>query len=303
LGRVALPVFLAFDLFSGKNIITAKVKDVTFYVMGSTDSGIGDKNGNYWTTLEDWPDYTPTKLFLQEGGALSFDSSTIGEPDSTTSFIFDPTDPVPTEGGNNLELSCGPKDQRKVEKHPAVIIFTSGELTETLALTGPLDVMLYVSSNATDTDFTAKLTDVYPDNSSMLIQDGGIRMRWREYSVMKLMEPGTVYEVRVSLWNTSYVFTPGHKIRLAISSSNYPRYSVNPNNGLPLTESGPNITAANKVHHSADTYPSHIVLPVVQMSQIPPFPVWEYPQYFTDEYVARKYLKPVLATKNIDFPI
>eukprot|EP00463_Aulacantha_scolymantha_P006793 TRINITY_DN953_c0_g1_i1.p1 TRINITY_DN953_c0_g1~~TRINITY_DN953_c0_g1_i1.p1 ORF type:complete len:200 (-),score=25.77 TRINITY_DN953_c0_g1_i1:286-885(-) len=153
--------------------------------------------------------------------------------------------------------------------------FTSDKLTEAMALTGPLIAKLWVSSSCKDTDFTAKLTDVYPNGESHLIQDGMIRMRWR-FGTSKpdpqLMEPGVIYEVDVLMWNTSYIFNAGHRLRVSISSSNYPRYSANPNNGLSLLTLGPNITAHNTLYHDA-SHPSYISLPVVSLSDLPEVPV------------------------------
>jgi len=194
-------------------------------------------------------------------------------------FNFNPHYPVPTNGGNNLEIACGPLDQRPVENRPDVVVFTSAVLTQVVPITGPLNAILYVASNQTDTDFTVKLTDVHPTGVSRLIQDGIIRMRWRNRynsDQPELITPGQVYQVQVSLWNTSYVFNPGHRIRVDISSSNDPRFSVNPNNGLPLSQNatGPLLVAANTIYHSPQ-YPSQIVLPVVTMAQLPPFHVVE----------------------------
>jgi len=196
---------------------------------------------------------------------------------ASATFIYDPHDPVPTNGGNNLEIPCGPLDQRPIENRADVLMYTSAVLTDVVPITGPLNVVLYVSSNATDTDFTVKLTDVHPTGVSRLIQDGIVRMRWRnryESDQPQLMTPGQIYEVQVSLWNTSYIFNPGHRIRVDISSSNDPRFSVNPNNGLPLSQNatGPLLTAANTVYHTP-VYASAIILPVVTMAQLPPFHV------------------------------
>jgi hypothetical protein len=152
-----------------------------------------------------------------------------------------------------------------------------------VALTGPLSVTLFVSSNATDTDFAVTLIDVYPANSSdtknanasILVADGITRMRWRNapgVSVPQLLTPGAQYQISVDLWNTSYVFSPGHRIRVHVTSSNYPRFDVNPNNGLPLTQSGPNVTASNTLYTSLAA-PSAINLPIVQLSQLPKFDV------------------------------
>jgi hypothetical protein len=155
-----------------------------------------------------------------------------------------------------------------------VLSFQSGALEEALWLTGPIEAVLYVASNATDTDFTAKLVDVYPDGQNLrLIEDGVVRMRWRDRtqsSIAKPVSPGRVYQVELSLWNTSYVFSPGHRLRIDISSSNYPRFSVNPNNFCPLTKENcaANVTARNSIFHSAE-YPSHVLLPVVKPGDLP----------------------------------
>lgn len=117
-----------------------------------------------------------------------------------------------------------------------------------------------------------RVSDVYPTGEARLIQDSAVRMRWREGTTDPLyMTPGGVYPAYISLWNTSYVLAPGHALRFAISSSNYPRFSVNRNNGILLadpTYPGPNITATNSVYHSR-TYPSYVELPIVSKSSLP----------------------------------
>lgn len=204
-------------------------------------------------------------------------------------YTFNPLDPVPTVGGNNLEIKCGPLDQREIEKlnRQDVLVFTSPPLTEPMALTGPLTATVYISTNVTDTDMVAKLIDVYPTNSSnillagasILINDGIADMRWRKYPHTNLPQnlsgnPADVYEVSVTMWNTSYVFNAGHQIRIHVSSSNYPRFLANPNNGLPKDQQG-NIEVAETTLWFNDQYPSALVLPVVTLDQIPPFPIEE----------------------------
>ena len=139
-------------------------------------------------------------------------------------------------------------------------------------MTGPLFAKLYVSSDAIDTDFTVKMSDVYPTGEVRLIMDQTARMRWREGGLDPVyMEDGIIYPVDVNLWNTSMAMAPGHKLRVSISSSNYPRFSINPNNGLLLADEnypGQNITAQNTLYHSAQ-YPSHLILPQVQAKQQP----------------------------------
>lgn len=266
-GRVALGAFLSIDMMLGLPP-AENAKAVTFYIMGADDDVLFNP-GNYWTTLDDWPTFQPTAYYFQPDQSLSL--SPPSDAIANTTYKFDPANPVPTIGGNNLLLECGPLDQSPAENRSDVLVFTTAPLASAVAVTGPLIAHLYVSSDQIDTDFTVKLTDVYGDGSSHLIQDGIIRMRWRNDAVSaqpQLMTPGTVYGVDVSLWNTSYVFPAGHRIRVAISSSNYPRFSANPNNGLALNQTGPQNIALNTLYHSQQ-YPSHITLPVVDLSQMP----------------------------------
>jgi putative CocE/NonD family hydrolase len=178
---------------------------------------------------------------------------------------------VPTLGGSNLAIKCGPLDQRPNLNRSDVIYFRTPALTAPLPLTGPLQAVLYVSSNCTDTDFSVMIADVYPSGATRLLQDAVLRMRWRDLANTALpqpMQPGEVYEVLVDLWNTSYVLAPGHRLHVSISSSNYPRFSVNPNNGLPLSQNGTALIAENAVLMGPD-YPSRLVLPVVTLDQMP----------------------------------
>jgi len=273
LGRVILPVMQALEFIGGLKP-SQNTSALTFYVMGPATLN-ATAYGNYWTTLTDWPAFASTPYYFGKDSVLS--TVPYQSADDSTSFVFDPRNPVPTIGGNNLELACGPLDQQKIEApyRKDVLTFTSAVLTAPSALTGPIIAVLYVSSNCTDTDFTAKLTDVYPTGESRLIQDGGVRMRWRGLqqglTYAQPIVPGTVYRVEVSLWNTSYIFNPNHRIRVSISSSNAPRLSVNPNNGLPLSQNGtgPVLTALNTIYQSS-RYPSRILLPVVPLSSLPP---------------------------------
>jgi putative CocE/NonD family hydrolase len=138
-------------------------------------------------------------------------------------------------------------------------------------MTGPLFADIYVSSDAIDTDFMVKIEDLYPTGEARLLQDSAIRMRWREGGLTPLwMEKEAIYPAHLSLWNTSYVLAPGHALRVAITSSNTPRFDINRNNGhlLADTDKGEFITATNTIHHSAQ-YPSSVTLPVVNKLQIP----------------------------------
>jgi len=152
-----------------------------------------------------------------------------------------------------------------VENRPDVLVFTTPPLKEPLEVTGRIRAHLWVSSSAVDTDFTAKLTDVYPDGRSMLITDGIIRARYR-HSVEReeLLTPGEVVEVDIDLWSTSLILNRGHRLRLALSSSNAPRFQPNPNTGEAFPPEGkPGVPAENTVYFDA-AHPSHVILPVVK---------------------------------------
>jgi predicted acyl esterase len=271
-GRSLLGLLLGLRLFRGEpEKVPEGVQAVTFYVMGATDAPAGV--GNYWTSLADWPAATPTPLYFAAGRKLSWSPPPPGV-NSSSSFTYDPSAPTPTIGGNNLEIACGPADQRKTEARSDVAVFTSDALEKPIALTGALEAVLHVStaSAINDTDFAVKLTDVYPDGTSRLIQDGIQRMRWRHGPMQRLpvpMKPHTVYKVNVSLWNTSYVFPAGHRIRVVVSSANSPRFKPNPNTGLPLAqEDGRMLVADNTVHHT-HSQASVFILPVVSLEQLP----------------------------------
>jgi len=265
-GRSLLPIAQSMQVY-GVRDVSRDFKDVTFYVMSSDD-----KAGNFWTTLDDFPVSQAKDFYLQDGGVLSETSST-DSSDSSTSLVFDPSDPVPTQGGNNLEIPCGPLDQSEVEERADNLVFSSGVLEEDLVLTGPMFATLFVSSDAVDTDFMVKISDVLPSGESRLLMDNAFRMRWREMlSEPTMMEEGEVYEISLNMWNTSYVFPAGHQLRVSVSSSNYPRFSINPNNGRMLKDEDftMNVTATNTIYHSAQ-YPSKITLPTVDKDQLPEF--------------------------------
>jgi len=268
LGHTGLGALAGIFNFMGKKI-PDKIGHITFYVMGP-HYWVNDKSvGNYWTTMDSWPVPEFKPLYLSADMRLTFE---LNETKSANlSYAYDPKNPVKTQGGNNMLIRCGALDQRSVEqsKRKDVLTFTSAPVQDNMAVTGPLTVRLFVSSDAKDTDFTAKLTDVYPEGKSILIQDGIQRMRWREpQKGPQLMEPGKVYEIEISLWNTSYVFNRGHRFRVSVSSSNAPRFDVNPNNGFLRGRDGPLVTATNTIHVGPET-PSSILLPMVTMSQLP----------------------------------
>jgi predicted acyl esterase len=232
---------------------------VQYYVMGDTTDPMAP--GNYWRAADNWP--PPAKLtgfYFHPNGELIPEVKPAGE--GKRSYRYDPRDPVPTIGGQNLMISMGPMDQRPVEGREDVVPFTSEELAEPLEVTGHIYATLFISSDCPDTDFTVKLTDVYPDGRSMLVTDGIMRARFRDsFERETFLEPGQVYQVTVDLWSTSLIFNKGHRIRVAVSSSNSPRFDPNPNTGKAPRADDETQIAANDLHLSK-RHPSHIVLPI-----------------------------------------
>jgi predicted acyl esterase len=235
-----------------------EIPNVHYYVLGDPEDP--DAPGCEWRTADAWPipaDVRP--FYLREGGRLDWNPPTAAN--QSLSYKYDPTDPVPTLGGANLILAKGPMDQRAVENRPDVLVFTSDVLKEPLEVTGRVLAKLWASSTATDTDFTAKLCDVYPDGRSMLLLDGILRARHRNtFEKSELLEPGTIYELTLDLWSTSIAFNRGHRVRVSISSSNAPRFEPNPNTGKPSGTEGDTVVATNTIYLDA-AHPSHILLP------------------------------------------
>jgi len=237
---------------------------VHYYVMGDPETP--DAPGNVWRSADSWPPAAKmTSFHFHADGALKTEAPS-GE--DKKEYDYDPNNPVPTMGGQNLSLDKGPRDQRKIEGRKDVLCFTTDELSEPLEVTGQIKATLYVSSDAPDTDFTVKLSDVYPDGRSMLLTDGILRARYREsFRKPEFMKPGEIYPIEVDLWSTSIIFNKGHRIRVAVSSSNFPRFDANPNTGKNYWEEGERKTAHNTVYLSSK-HPSHIVFPVMESSAV-----------------------------------
>jgi len=227
---------------------------------------------NQWRDERQWPlkrtEYTPYYFHgedsanTSEGDGMLTTAKPEQEPDDE--FVYDPNDPVPTAGGCNL-VGCpaGPRDQSQVEKRNDVLVFTSEELKNELEVTGPVKAVLYASSTAKDTDFTAKLVDVHPDGHPFNLCDGIVRASCRDpKSEPDLIQPGKVYRYEIDLWVTSNAFLPGHKIRVEISSSNFPRFDRNLNTGEPFGTGTKFIKATQTIYHDKE-HPSHILLPVI----------------------------------------
>ncbi len=249
---------------------------VTYYVMGNpTDS---DGCGNFWVQADNWPPAsTPSVWYFHVNHTLQETPSQYGEP---FTIMYDPKNPVPTIGGQELFGQIGPYDQRPVENRSDVILFTSPPLTHHMQTTGRVHATLYVRSDCVDTDFTVKLTDVYPDGRSMLICDGILRMRDRNGSDhWEFMNPGTIYCVDVDLMSSSYMWDAGHCIRVAVSSSNSPRFLANPNTADGIARNTTSVVADNSLFVDA-AHPSRLVLPWIPCNDTAPVAVHLQPRQY-----------------------
>jgi putative CocE/NonD family hydrolase len=237
-----------------------EVPPVLYYTMGALPAGSAP--GNRWRTATAWPPPgNPTRWHLTADGLLRRETV---PPAGRRTFRYDPGNPVPTRGGANLVLPAGSFDQVKQEERDDVLLFTSDALSEPMEVTGRLRAVLHVATTAADTDFTAKLTDVYPDGRSMLIADGICRLSLRDSLDRRSdVACGEIYSINVDLWSTSYVFNTGHRIRLAISSSNSPRFEPHPNRDLAGGSAGEPIVATQTILVGSE-HPSHLLLPIVK---------------------------------------
>ncbi len=249
----------------GKDNGITEMPKFQYYAMGT----------NEWRSADSWPlkntEYQTFYLHsdgnANKAGNLTLEAPTLAE--ETDKYIYNPADPVPTKGGAICCISkdaatAGSYDQAETEARPDVLVYTSAALTEDMEITGPLRAILYVSSSAKDTDFTVKLVDVNPDGSSFNIQDSILRARYREgYDKQVFMEPGRVYKLEIDLHATGNVFLKGHRIRLQVSSSNFPRFVRNLNTGGNNYDETEWVVANNAIHHSKE-YPSHIILPMIK---------------------------------------
>lgn len=264
---------------------------VRIFVMGTGDGSQDDKgrlvHGGYWRDEQEWPlkRTVYTNFYLQPDGGLATSKSTNSEAAPATRFQFDPQDPVPTIGGNissNNDIMLQGAWNQKGGEHvwnfldPVplsarrdVLVFQTEPLTQDVEVTGEIEVKLIASTSAVDTDFTAKLIDVYPPSTDwpggfdLNIGDGIVRGRFREsLQSEKLLTPNEPYEFTIKLYPTSNVFKKGHRIRVDISSSNFPRFDVNPNTGEPLNRHRLTQVATQTIFHDA-ARPSRIVLPII----------------------------------------
>lgn len=221
---------------------------------------------NVWRDEWEWPLARTryTDWFLRGHGALSREAP--GEDEAPHSYDYDPADPVPTTGGPSLSADLmGPRNRQALPARADVLVFETPPLDEPLEVTGPIELRLFASSSEVDTDFTAALVDVHPDGRAILVTQGIVRARFRDsLEQPTLIEPGRVYEYRITLWETSIEFQPGHRMRVEVSSSNFPQFDRNLNSGEPLSTGTTIMIARQTVMHDR-AHPSRIVLP-----EIPP---------------------------------
>jgi putative CocE/NonD family hydrolase len=240
-------------------------KPVKIFVMGE----------NVWREEDDWPllRAKTTRYYLHSGGnanSLLGDGTLTPEAsqlEPSDHFVYNPAEPVPTRGGglccDNQRLASGAFDQRPVEARGDVLVYTTPEFQRDFEVTGPVSLDLHASSSAVDTDFTAKLVDVWPNGFAQNLTDGILRARYRNSpEKQEFMNPGEVYKLTIDLWATSNVFKAGHKLRLEVSSSNFPRFDRNLNTGEPAGTSTRMVKATNTIYHDRE-HPSALVLPVV----------------------------------------
>ena len=249
------------------NGILEKMPRVRYFTMGS----------NKWQSSDTWPPRGAQSMsfFLSSGGkanTMNGDGVLINAAPATDTpdkFEYDPMNPVPSYGGNvcctGNAITAGAFDQRKMETRPDILVYSTEPLREGVEVSGPIEVTLYVSSDAKDTDFTVKLIDVYPDGRAYNLDETIQRMRYRDgYDRPNVwMQPDKVYKLTLQPMTTSNYFAAGHRIRIEISSSNFPRFDRNLNTGGHNYDEAKGVVARNAVHHSRQ-YPSQVKLTVVR---------------------------------------
>jgi putative CocE/NonD family hydrolase len=225
---------------------------VTYYLMGA----------NEWRTASAWP---PTEaktkaLFLGAGGALTLQAPQ--EASAPDSYSYDPEDPTPTLGGSILSnlYPPGSVDVSAAQRRPDVLTYTTPPLQNDLDVVGPIRLVLHASSSAHDTDFYGRLGDVFPDGRAIQLQSGMVRARYRNPGgEPELLEPGKIYRFEIDMWATANRFAAGHRLRLDISSADFPKFERNNNRG---GEAGPSVVARQTIYHAAE-HPSQLLLPVI----------------------------------------
>jgi putative CocE/NonD family hydrolase len=226
---------------------------------------------NQWVDEHEWPiaraQFTDFYLHSRAGanslhgdGALS---TTKPQSEKTDSYSYDPKDPVPFITEPSFAQIGGPDDYRPIERRDDVLVYTGDPVANDTEVCGPIKITLYAATSATDTDFTAKLIDVWPNGFAERLSDGMVRARFRNgMDKEEFVQPGSVNEYKIDAWNTCQMFRVGHRMRLEISSSAFPKYPRNLNTGGPLGKETNMLTAQQTIYHDAQ-HPSHVTLPIV----------------------------------------
>jgi hypothetical protein len=236
---------------------------ITIFVMGK----------NEWRTEKEWPlaRMQFTKYYLHSGGKANTAQGdgildlTPPTEESADHFTYDPANPVPSIGGTSIygNAKPGPRDQREIEKRTDVLVYSTPRLERDIEITGPVEAVLYASSTAKDTDFSAKLLDVYPDGKAINLRSGMVRARYRESLVEPaFLEPGIIYQFQFPVGATSNLFKKGHRVRIEISSSHFPEFGRNLNNGGDIGTSSEIVKADQTLYHD-EIHPSYVLLPVI----------------------------------------
>jgi hypothetical protein len=274
---------LAAEFFTGNTNgpVRSRLGRINLFVMGAFDE---PSSKDWWTSLDDWPAFRTSTLYLQSDGSLSSDpAATVG----SVKYTYDPAKPTPMLGGGSIPFvcstkgHCGTSDQLSREKRDDVVVFDSEELHADLPVVGDIRAKLFVSSSAVDTDFVVTLSDLSPGvlgssfgKKSMLVRYGAVRMRWRrgDMNQSEPMSPEIIYEIDVDLMTVAYIFPRGHTIRLDVSSAAAPFYNPSKNNGKfePHDDTANDAVVALNAVHFGPQHRSSVSLPVVNKSDIPP---------------------------------
>jgi putative CocE/NonD family hydrolase len=236
----------------GKETPLTAVPPLKVFVMGA----------NQWLETQEWPpaEARPAVLYLDSNGHANTVAGDgrlrrgLSPRVAEDAYTYDPRNPVPTRGGavccNPRVFPWGPLDQREVESRPDVLIYTTQRLRRDLRVVGPVKVVLYVSTSARDTDFTAKLVDVFPDGRARILTDGILRLRYRKsLERAELAVPGEIEEITIDAGETANVFLKGHRVRVEVSSSNFPKFDRNANTGGSIADETRLLQANQKVYH------------------------------------------------------
>jgi putative CocE/NonD family hydrolase len=249
------------------------LKGVDNGIMDEPKVDIFTMGRNQWQKSEEWPfkGTSFVKYFLRSGGnantsfgdgMLSAEQSSAGEMNDA--YIYDPMNPCPNIFDSSITPAEGPFDQRPIEMRDDVLVYSTTPLDSDTEVSGPVHAVLYAATSAPDTDFWVQLTDVFPNGFSMHLTEGIIRGRYRKsLETPELLEPEKVHEFKIDLWVTSNLFLRGHKIRLVVSSSSFPKYDRNPNTGHEFGVDAETVSANQRIFHDPK-FPSHVVLPIVK---------------------------------------